>query len=147
MRAVDRRDRVELDRAEAVDRRFDVAGGSAAEARSVRLRRYGEPPNRGEACNGGALPWERGWIVVPDRDRDASRAIARERPAGDGVTIRGNRPVADYVSFTAAGHARRFDGALQMGTFTVCRAGKRARQGVLAGSGRASRETSTDICP
>lgn len=130
------------DRAEALVHALDLARSEAVK----RGDRVDVCPG-GAACNGGALPWERGWIVVPDRDRDASRAIARERPAGDGVTIRGNRPVADYVSFTAAGHARRFDGALQMGTFTVCRAGQRARKVVLAGSGRARLETSTDICP
>ena len=77
----------------------------------------------------------------------ASRAIIRERPATDGVTIRGNRPVADYVSYTAAGHARRFDGALQMGTFTVCRPGLRARKVVLASSGRTRVETTAETCP
>jgi type IV fimbrial biogenesis protein FimT len=99
-------------------------------------------------CDAGAVPWEGGWVVVPDtRRRDASSAIGRERTAPAGVTIRGNRPVADYVSYTGAGRPRRFDGALQMGTFTVCRAGQRARRVILANSGRARIELSSDTCP
>ncbi|HEY3584174.1 MAG TPA: type IV fimbrial biogenesis protein FimT, partial [Casimicrobiaceae bacterium] len=64
-----------------------------------------------------------------------------------GITIRGNRPLADYVSYTAAGHARRFDGALQMGTFTVCAPGQRMRKVILASSGRARLETAAEVCP
>jgi type IV fimbrial biogenesis protein FimT len=100
------------------------------------------------ACSGGASPWEGGWAIVADADRGADSAtIARERAAATGITIRGNRPVADYVSYTSLGHARRFDGALQMGTFIVCSAGHRARKVILANSGRARIETSPDGCP
>ena len=98
-------------------------------------------------CDAGALAWEGGWVVVPDARRDASSANGHERTAPPGVTIRGNRPVADYVSYTGAGRARRFDGALQMGTFTVCRAGQRAHKVILANSGRARIELSPDTCP
>ena len=99
------------------------------------------------ACAGGPLPWENGWIVVADAAREARPTILRERQAADGITIRGNRPVADYVSYTSHGRARRFDGALQMGTFTVCRPGLRARKVVLASSGRARVETAAERCP
>ena len=130
------------DRADALLHALDLARSEAVK----RGDRVDVCP-AGGVCDAGALPWEGGWIVVPDAARDASSPIARERPAADGVTIRGNRPVADYVSYTAAGHARRFDGALQMGTFTICRTGQHARKVVLAGSGRARLETSTDVCP
>ena len=99
------------------------------------------------ACAGGPLPWEDGWIVVVDAAREAQPAILLERKAADGITIRGNRPVADYVSYTSQGRARRLEGALQMGTFTVCRPGLRARRVVLASSGRARVETATERCP
>ena len=99
------------------------------------------------ACAGGVLPWEGGWAIIADADRAGALTIARERAAAPGITIRGNRPVADYVSYTGLGHARRFDGALQMGTFTVCRQGQRARKVILANSGRARIETSPDACP
>ena len=98
------------------------------------------------ACEGGPLPWEEGWIVVADAARDG-QPILRERRAADGITIRGNRPVADYVSYTSHGRARRLDGALQMGTFTVCRPGLRARKVVLASSGRTRVETTAETCP
>jgi type IV fimbrial biogenesis protein FimT len=101
----------------------------------------------GGACAGGPLPWEDGWTVVADATREAQPAILRERQAANGITIRGNRPVADYVSYTSQGSARRFDGALQMGTFTVCRPGLRARKVVLASSGRARVETAAERCP
>src|SRR5438105_13422024 len=42
VRAVYRRDRVELHRAETADGRFDVAGRRAADAAGVSLRRHGE---------------------------------------------------------------------------------------------------------
>ncbi|MGE5740074.1 MAG: type IV fimbrial biogenesis protein FimT, partial [Betaproteobacteria bacterium] len=67
--------------------------------------------------------------------------------AAPGITIRGNRPVADYVSYTSLGYARRTDGALQMGSFTVCRTGHKARRIVLANSGRARLERTTEACP
>ena len=107
---------------------------------------------RAEVCRGpgagagGPLPWEEGWIVVADAARDA-QPILRERRAADGITIRGNRPVADYVSYTSHGGARRLDGALQMGTFTVCRPGLRARKVVLGSSGRTRVETTAERCP
>jgi type IV fimbrial biogenesis protein FimT len=93
------------------------------------------------------LAWEGGWAIIADADRGGASTIARERAAAPGITIRGNRPIADYVSYTSAGHARRFDGALQMGTFTVCRPGHRARKVILANSGRARIEMSPDACP
>jgi len=120
------------DRADALLHALDLA-------RSEAIRRG----DRVDLC-----PGDGGWAVVPDNARrGATSVIVRERPAPSGITIRGNRPVADYVSYTSAGHARRFDGALQMGTFTVCRAGQRARKVILANSGRARIETSADACP
>jgi len=131
------------DRADALLHALDLARSEAIR----RGDRVDLCPGDG-GCDAGAMPWEGGWAVVPDNARSgATSAIARERPAPSGITIRGNRPVADYVSYTSAGHARRFDGALQMGTFTVCRAGQRARKVILANSGRARIETSADPCP
>lgn len=131
------------DRAEALLHALDLA-------RSEAIKRGGRVdvcPGSGD-CSAGTMPWEAGWRVVPDAQRDnGPGAIARERAAPPGITVRGNRPVADYVSYTSAGHARRFDGALQMGTFTLCRAGRRARKVILANSGRARIELSAEACP
>jgi type IV fimbrial biogenesis protein FimT len=134
---------------QTVQDRADALRNSLDLARSEAIRRGARVDVCPGAlrCLGGAQPWEGGWTIVPDDERGGGSAIARERDAGAGITIRGNRPVADYVSYTSAGHARRFDGALQMGTFTVCRPGQRARKVVLASSGRARIETSRDVCP
>jgi type IV fimbrial biogenesis protein FimT len=61
--------------------------------------------------------------------------------------VRANRPLAEYVSYTGIGHARMLNGALQMGTFTVCRSGHRALDVVLAGSGRVRVDKTGRRCP
>lgn len=107
-------------------------------------------PNAAASCPGSAEAWESGWTIVhaAQPGSDASPAmIARERAAAAGITIRGNRPVADYVSYTSLGYARRVDGALQMGTFTLCHPGHKARKVILANSGRARMEQTSDACP
>jgi type IV fimbrial biogenesis protein FimT len=131
------------DRADALVHALDLARSEAIR----RGNRVDVCPGSGH-CEAGAMAWEGGWVVVPDDARAApSGTLVHERSAPSGITIRGNRPVADYVSYTSAGHARRFDGALQMGTFTLCRSGQRARKVILANSGRARIETSADACP
>ena len=132
-----------------VDDRADALLHGLDRARGEAIRRGGRVdvcPGGGN-CAGGTLPWDDGWSIIADAARASGTPIAREGPAAAGITVRGNRPVADYVSYTGLGHARRFDGALQMGTFTVCRAGSRARKVIVANSGRVRKETSTDLCP
>ena len=95
--------------------------------------------------------WESGWLVFVDADQDGQvgddePVLRAEGGVSPGVRIGGNRPVEDYVSYTSLGHARLISGALQMGTFTVCRAGLRAIHVVLANSGRVRTETSRDPC-
>lgn len=101
-------------------------------------------------CDAG--PWDHGWIVFADPDRDGQRdpgeGVVRVEPAaGHGVTVRANRPVARYVSFTAEGHARMTSGALQMGTFTVCLRGQTAIDVVLANGGRPRLAETSTPCP
>jgi type IV fimbrial biogenesis protein FimT len=101
------------------------------------------------AATGG---WEEGYIVHVDGDRDGAvdtgeRVLRVEGPATQGVTIRGNRPVADYVSYTSLGTTRLLRGGLQMGTFTVCKSGRHAVDVVLAHSGRARVQKSATLCP
>ena len=96
--------------------------------------------------------WEAGWLGFVNAAAATAPAadapvVAGERPARSGITIRGNGPVAQYVSYTPLGHARRHDGALQMGTFTVCRRGETALKVVLANSGRTRIDATTEICP
>ena len=104
----------------------------------------------GRACadDGG---WETGWLVFVDENRNGNvdpdeQILRREGPARDEITVRGNRPVEDYVSYTSLGHARLLNGALQMGTFIVCKPGQKALHVVLANSGRLRIEKTRDVC-
>jgi type IV fimbrial biogenesis protein FimT len=134
------------DRADALVHTLDRARSEAVK----RGRRVDVCPEYGGDCPGTVAPWEGGWKVVvpamPGSDVPAL-AVAREARAPSGVTIRGNRPVADYVSYTSLGYARRADGSLQMGTFVICRPGHKVRKVILANSGRARIEQTTEVCP
>ena len=106
----------------------------------------------GEQCADDGSGWELGWILYIDENQDgeisAGETVIRTGgPSGNGITVRGNRPVADYVSYTSLGHARMLSGALQMGTFVVCKPGQDALQVVLANSGRARVQTTRQRCP
>jgi len=109
------------------------------------------PSADGATCD-PAGRWELGWLLFADPDRDGDRSageevVRREAHAGDGITVRGNRPVADYVSFTSQGLARLTTGALQMGTFTVCKPGQNALEVVLANGGRPRLQDVPVPCP
>ncbi|MEO5764962.1 MAG: GspH/FimT family pseudopilin [Casimicrobiaceae bacterium] len=96
--------------------------------------------------------WEAGWLAFPndaatDPPGAVAAVLAREPAARPGITIRGNSPVARYVSYTSLGHARRRDGALQMGSFVVCRPGAAALKVVLANSGRTRIDATGEACP
>ena len=136
------------DRAEAL-----VQAMSAARSEAVkRGARVDLCPSADRAACNASLGWDAGWIAyVTDDESDPARPgpaiLRRERSARSGVTMRGNRPVADYVSFTSLGHARRHDGALQMGSFTVCGSGQHALKVVLANSGRARVDATSEACP
>jgi type IV fimbrial biogenesis protein FimT len=96
--------------------------------------------------------WEQGWIVFSDTDHDgdhaASEAVIRvDPPSRPGFSIRGNRPIEDYVSYTAFGSTRMANGALQMGTFTICRSGDKAVDVVLANGGRVRVVRTGTPCP
>jgi hypothetical protein len=58
---------------------------------------------------------------------DDTIVLRREGPVGDGITMHGNRPMEDYVSYTSLGHARLLSGALQMGTFVIGKPRQNAR--------------------
>jgi type IV fimbrial biogenesis protein FimT len=95
--------------------------------------------------------WEGGWIVYVDIDRNGRRdddepVLRVEQGNATGIRVIANRPLADYVSYTSLGSARLLNGALQMGSFTLCRSGLRTQRVVLANSGRVRIETGTVTC-
>lgn len=109
------------------------------------------PSADGAHCTGNGR-WEAGWIMFADdndngvRDPD-ERVIRVMAPARGGITVRGNRPLHDYVSYTSAGHTRMTSGALQMGTFVVCRQGQAEVDVVLANGGRVRVTRTRSPCP
>ncbi len=122
---------------------------SEAVKRGVRVNLCKTVDRRQCADAGG---WESGWIMFVDVNRsgeiDAAEDVMHvEGPAGDGITVSANRPLADYVSYTSFGFARQLNGALQMGTFVVCKPGLDAIHVVLANSGRARIDRTRIRCP
>lgn len=96
--------------------------------------------------------WAGGFVVFVDANRDGridpgEALLGVHGPAPPGVTVSANRPVESYVSYTSLGTARMLNGALQMGTLTLCRRNQRALQVVLAGSGRVRVEATATRCP
>jgi type IV fimbrial biogenesis protein FimT len=105
----------------------------------------------GRHCTGRG-GWDAGFLMHVDEDADGDvdpgeEPLRREPRAPDGITIAANAPLDDYVSFTALGHARQLTGALQMGTFTVCKSGREAVLVVLAHSGRVRVDRARARCP
>ena len=105
----------------------------------------------GLQCTPGSL-WHGGWIMHVDADAsgqlEAVTDLIRAREAVEpGVTVSANRPLADYVSYTAFGHARMLNGALQIGTMTVCGHNQRAVNVVLSAGGRPRIAKTALICP
>jgi len=95
--------------------------------------------------------WNAGWIMFEDDNRDGSienaeSVIRRDGPPGNGITISANHPLDNYVSYTTFGYARLLSGALQMGTFVVCKPGQKAIHVVLANSGRVRIDRTTQPC-
>jgi type IV fimbrial biogenesis protein FimT len=104
----------------------------------------------GARC-GTAGRWEDGWILFADAnddgERDADEPVLLVEPRSrPGITIRGNKPVSQYVSWTSYGHARMTNGALQMGTFTVCRPGAKTVNVILANGGRVRVDRTKGAC-
>lgn len=136
------------DRVEAL-----VEAMSYARAEAIkRGRRVNLCPSHDGAHCAADGRWESGWLLFTDANHDGDRdddeaVVRREGPAHAGITVRGNRPVSDYVSYTPFGQTRMVSGALQMGTFTVCRSGARAVDVVLANGGRVRVDRTRAPCP
>lgn len=91
--------------------------------------------------------WEQGWIVFVDADNAAQVAdtgdILRVRGAlGEEVSLSGNQPVRNYVSYVANGATQYVSGAFQAGTLTLCQ-NERGVKFILARAGRVRTESAT----
>jgi type IV fimbrial biogenesis protein FimT len=92
--------------------------------------------------------WEDGWIVFTDGNDNAlfdvnlgEELLTQSSPIEGGHTLRGNRFVKDYISYTGDGGSRSKAGAFQAGTLMLCdRTGlsdpKHARAIIIGSSGR-----------
>lgn len=102
-----------------------------------------------QCATGGG--WDQGFLMHDDPDAsgsvDGADTVIRAEPRAQDIRVSANRPLADYVSYNALGQARMRSGALQMGTFTVCKSGRRAVEVVLVATGRVRIERIKDICP
>lgn len=92
-----------------------------------------------DVCAAG-VGWHSGWIVFDDRNangvRDPDETILRVgMPRAAGISVTGNAPVSNYVSYIPSGTTRAVNGALQMGTITAC-SDQRVRQIVISATGR-----------
>ncbi len=131
-----------------------LLAGSMQLARSEAIRR-GHRVNLCKSADGRQCAdtggWDQGFLLHADSEAtgevaDAQAVLRYEPPVRD-VRVTANRPVADYVSYTGLGQARMLNGALQMGTLTVCSKGRRAVDIVLVASGRVRIARTTTICP
>ncbi len=131
-----------------------LLAGSMQLARSEAIKR-GHRVNLCKSADGvqcaDAGRWDQGFIVHGDIDRtgevDGADAIIRFEPAPMDIRVSANRPLQDYVSYTSFGNARMLSGALQMGTFTVCKPGRRAVEVVLVATGRVRIDRTKAVCP
>ncbi len=97
--------------------------------------------------------WEQGWELFDDLNHNGSRdpgepLVISHNAQGDGLSISGNRWVADYVSYIGTGESRHASGTprggFQAGAITVCSAsGETGYKLVLARMGRVRRAAAT----
>jgi type IV fimbrial biogenesis protein FimT len=71
--------------------------------------------------------WEDGWIVFTDANNNAhfdanqgEELLLQQSPIAKGYTLRGNRFVKNYISYTGEGGSRSKTGAFQAGTLMLC---------------------------
>lgn len=109
----------------------------------------------GASCTNSGY-WSQGWIVFHDVNNnaqiDAGEEILRiHEPIASSLVLKGNAPVAHYVSYAAMGGSRMTSGAFQAGTFTLCRQStmsSEAREIVISATGRPRVQTTTvAACP
>ncbi|HHQ69379.1 MAG TPA: prepilin-type N-terminal cleavage/methylation domain-containing protein [Halothiobacillaceae bacterium] len=82
--------------------------------------------------------WHDGWIIFPDPTASGQPdgpLLRVHKASGANITITGNQPVANYISYTPDGRTKFLSGAMQMGTITLC-GSNYGRQLVINHAGR-----------
>ena len=79
----------------------------------------------GENACASAGQWNQGWLLFEDINSngavDTAENIIRYQPALHAqLVIKGNAPVAKYVSFLGTGRSHMLSGAMQAGTISIC---------------------------
>lgn len=69
--------------------------------------------------------WEQGWIIFYDSNNNAEQddgeeLLKQQDALNSALTLRGNRPVKNYVSYLGNGLSRSKSGGMQAGTFMLC---------------------------
>ncbi len=96
---------------------------SEAVTHGVRVTLCKSADGRQCAAGGG---YEQGWVIFVDEDDNArigeneTRLRVRDGLGGGRLTLEGNRPVADYVSYLPNGATGLRGGGFQAGTLTLC---------------------------
>ncbi|WP_018138986.1 MULTISPECIES: Tfp pilus assembly protein FimT/FimU [unclassified Thioalkalivibrio] len=121
-------------------------------ARSEALKRNERvtlcPSSDGETCRDDGI-WSDGWIWFADTGSTGKRAdkdplIGHAAPNLPNVHVSGNSPVRNYVSYVPRGTTQRTNGALQMGSFTVCGRAEEGRRVIVSSIGRPRSELRSD---
>nr|WP_026279135.1 MULTISPECIES: GspH/FimT family pseudopilin [unclassified Thioalkalivibrio] len=109
------------------------------------------PSSDGETCREDG-DWAYGWIWFADPTHSGTRSnedplIGYESAElQDMLSITGNAPVKDYVSYVPRGTTQRISGALQMGSFSVCSSSYSTARRVIVSSVGRPRSASLDSC-
>lgn len=142
---------------------------SLAQTRSNAIR-LGERVTMCKSADGAQCSttgdWEQGWIIFNDPTRDVDAHVDTGTPTEtvivvnaaltNGIVIRGNSTVSQYVSFSSDGQSRGMNGAFQAGKIRICSTSaaldnaKRARDLVINSVGRVMVQTPASVdssCP
>jgi len=113
-----------LPAASAWHRQLSLQTSTQAVMHSLALARQ-EAVTRGVrvqmACNGS---WENGWTIFADvngnNTHDGSEPLIFSQAALEGMSIRGNKPVATQVTYREDGSSVSPNGSMQLGSLTLC---------------------------
>lgn len=87
--------------------------------------------------------WQKGWLLFHDMNGNAQldledTVIRYQSKLSDGLIIRGNTHVANYVAYVSSGRTLLVSGGLQVGTLSLChqRSETSGWQVILSATGR-----------